>query len=83
MTQPSTTHTPAYLREHYDLDALPCERPINVKNGTLVRVRKREYCLRQTDPSPRARWGTAEEISEDLAYLETYGTLPRTNGGPW
>lgn len=83
MTTHPTTHTAAYWREHYDLDHMTVGTRQSVINGMVTRVRPHEYCLHWNQPSARARWGTAAEIAEDIAYLATYGVLPPANGGPW
>ncbi len=72
-----------YWREHYELDSLPYDRPVDVANGYVVRVRKAEYCLHAHANKDRARWGTAAEIAEDIAHIETHGVLPKANGGRW
>lgn len=75
--------SPAYWREHYQLDVMELGGRVPVRAGHVVRVRPREYCLHHETTRSRARWGTAEQIAEDIAYMEQYGTLPPANGSPW
>lgn len=76
-------HTPAYWREHYQLDTLKLGERVEVPHGTVVRVKPREYCLHPAKGGERARWGTAKEIAEDIAYLAETGVLPPAQGGRW
>src|SRR5947207_9097514 len=76
-------HTAAYWREHFNLDHLPYDTATPVPFGHVVRVRSREYCLHWHQPSERARWGTAAEIAEDIAYLARTGVLPPALGTRW
>ena len=81
---PHDPRTPAYWREHLQIDAMPIGgKPLKVRNGRLARVRHNEYCLHHDYERSRARWGTAAEIAEDLAHLEAFGRLPKANGGIW
>jgi hypothetical protein len=75
--------SPAYWREHYGLDSMPVGSKIDVIDGYVARVRPREYCLHHIQPQERARWGTSQEISEDIAYLALWGVLPKAAGGRW
>lgn len=83
MEQPRDPRSPAYWREHYQLDALAIGAKVDVHAGYVVRVRPREYCLHHIQQHERARWGTAEQIAEDIAYLEQWGVLPKAQGGMW
>ena len=75
--------SPQYWREHYQLDRLPIGGTVDVRGGYVVRVRPQEYCLHSVQIRHRARWGTAEQIAEDVAYIEAWGVLPPPNGVEW
>lgn len=81
--------SPAYWREHYQIDTMPLtdgdgSNAVRVNNGHIVRVRRHDYCLRADSITTRARWGTAEQIAEDIAYLDQWATLPQAkNRGGW
>ena len=68
--------SPNYWQEHYQLDNMPFNIAKDVINGYVVRVRPREYCLHHVQLKERARWGTVQEIAEDIAYLARTGVLP-------
>lgn len=75
--------TPGYWREHYQLDTMALGARVEVLHGQVTRVRPREYCLHHEHGGERARWGTAEEIAQDIAYLAETGVLPPAQGGRW
>lgn len=78
----------AYWREHYRLDKMPLtdgagSNAVTVRGGDVVRVRHDSYCLRHAKTTQRARWGTAEQIANDIAYQEAYDALHPASGKPW
>ncbi len=85
MEGPRDPHTPAYWREHYRLDRLAVGEKVDVNGGYVKRVttQRDSYVLHALDNRQRSRWGTVEQIAEDVAYIEQWGVLPPANGKPW
>ena len=85
MDQNHDPRSPQYWREHYQLDKLKPGDKVDVRAGYVKKVtgQRDSYVLHAIDNRQRSRWGTVEQISEDLAYVEEWGVLPPPNGKPW
>jgi hypothetical protein len=56
---------------------------VTVGKMTVTRVAYRVYHLQVADNQYRSRWGTANEILTDIAYVEQTGYLPPREGKSW
>jgi hypothetical protein len=75
--------TSEYWREHFQLDHMDIGSRLDVPFGQVARVKRTEFCLHHVNGGERARWGTSEEISQDIAHLAKTGVLPKAQGGRW
>jgi hypothetical protein len=75
--------SPQYWREHYQIRRMKYGQSVPVRNGRLVRVDARTWALYQDGVRSRCRFGRCDQIAEDVAHIEEYGTLPPPSGRPW
>jgi hypothetical protein len=47
-----------------------------LSHGYIIRKTRNSYCLIDYSNKFRSRWGTYKQISEDVSYFLTYGSLP-------
>lgn len=80
-----STHT--YIPENPTLaeqiSTLQIGDTLSFATGRLVRVKRSEFVLHADNNRERARWGTADEITEDARFFLTTGVLPKANGSRW
>jgi hypothetical protein len=51
--------------------------------GTVKHFDRNTWNLFQDGDRDRSRWGDLEQMTEDLLYFETYGTLPPQDMPRW